>query len=419
MDQKILDKLKECSKDEQSYDKLRNLVGEIIDESYRYKKYLTLLERSIKNDYDSILITGLELEKPGPEIVYVNDGFSRMTGYSRDDVIGKTPRILQGEKTDRKVLEKLKSRLKAGQPFFGHTVNYRKDGSEFVNQWDIHPLTDSEGNITHWVSYQHDITERKRSEKKLVDTKIDFDELHEEVKSTIVDIDERGTIITANKSFRDLLNYDLDELKKIKFWDLLTDRDKSGFIQKFDSFNPNDFEGRQYDLTLLSKNNTKIEAVAKTKLITSNDQRIIRVKFENRSLQKRIIEMLQKRNVNHDRIFDKLTDFGYKVNKSESSEYKYNYITDSFSNITGIPSDKLVGALVKDIVASADCQKVKKHLDLVMSGKSNTEVYHIKTKTGKEISFIDSANPVYDDDGNVVAIKGNVSVEISSEQKVL
>lgn len=416
MDQNILDIIKACCKDEQSSNKLRNLVGEIIEESNRYREYLSLLERSIRNDYDSILITGLELEEPGPKIVYVNDGFTRMTGYSRDDVIGKTPRILQGEKTDRKVLDKLKSRLKAGQPFFGHTVNYRKDGSEFVNQWDIHPLTDREGNVTHWVSYQHDITERKRSEKTIVDTHIEFDDLHEEVKSTTVDIDERGSIISANKSFREMVNYDFDELRKSKIWDLLADKDKSSFRQKFESFQPGDFENRSYDLSLLSRNDSEIEVVAKTKLISSNNERIIRVKFENRSLQKRIIEMLQKRNINHDRIFDKLTDFGYKVKKPENSEYKYTYITDSFSNITGISSENLVGASVKEIVAGADWHKVKKHLDLVMGGKSNTEVYRIITKNGREVSFIDSANPVFGDEGNVIAVKGNVSVEISSEQ---
>jgi PAS domain S-box-containing protein len=89
---------------------------------------------------------------------------------------------LQGPKTDRAVLDILKKRLQEGQSFFGHTVNYRKDGSEFVNQWDIHPLTNEEGEITHWVSYQHDITERKRSEKKVVDAEIEFDRLTEESK---------------------------------------------------------------------------------------------------------------------------------------------------------------------------------------------------------------------------------------------
>ena len=98
---------------------------------------LKLLEYAIRNDYDSILITELDLDRPGPTIVYVNEGFTHMTGYTKEEVIGKTPRILQGPKTDRAILERLKRRLIEGQAFFGHTINYRKDGTEFINQWDI------------------------------------------------------------------------------------------------------------------------------------------------------------------------------------------------------------------------------------------------------------------------------------------
>ncbi|MEO9887270.1 MAG: PAS domain S-box protein, partial [Balneola sp.] len=159
----ILELIKSCSKDKASESKLESLFSEILQKYDRTKSHLSLLENATKHDYDSILITELNLKEPGPRIVYVNDGFTKMTGYSREEVIGKTPRILQGEKTDRHVLDRLKKRLIDGQAFFGHTVNYRKDGSEFINQWDIHPLTNSEGEITHWVSYQRDITERQET----------------------------------------------------------------------------------------------------------------------------------------------------------------------------------------------------------------------------------------------------------------
>ena len=210
--------LKSNCKNEESYKKLFEFVDQLEKEKESVDHQLMLLERAISSDYDSIVITSLHLEKPGPEIVYVNDGFTKMTGYSREEAIGATPRILQGEKTDRAVLDKLKQRLKDGQAFFGHTVNYRKDGTEFINQWDIHPLTDNKGEITHWVSYQHDITERKRSEKKVVDSQVEFDRLKEESKKTLVDIDIQGNIITSNKAFRDLTGFDEDELKMKKVW---------------------------------------------------------------------------------------------------------------------------------------------------------------------------------------------------------
>ncbi len=175
LDADILAQLKKYSKDDASFKKLEELFGNMYSQLKQFQSQLDLLESAIRNDYDSILITELNLEKPGPKIVYVNDGFTRMTGYTPQEVIGKTPRILQGPKTDRAILDRLKRRLIEGQAFFGHSINYRKDGSEFINQWDIHPLMNQEGEVTHWVSYQRDVTEKKETAKAIFNT--DFDEL--------------------------------------------------------------------------------------------------------------------------------------------------------------------------------------------------------------------------------------------------
>ncbi len=173
--QQILEHLKANAKDAEAFKQLEQLFGDLYNKYVQANEHVELLESAIRNDYDSILITELSLEKPGPKIVYVNDGFTRMTGYSKEEAIGNTPRMLQGEKTDRAILDRLKRRLIEGQAFFGHTINYRKDGSEFINQWDIHPLINAEGEVTHWVSYQRDVTEKKETAKAIFNT--DFDEL--------------------------------------------------------------------------------------------------------------------------------------------------------------------------------------------------------------------------------------------------
>ncbi len=171
----VIELLKQYSKDSDSFNKIEEIFRELYSKYAQSSMHVDLLESAIRNDYDSILITELNLEKPGPKIVYVNDGFTRMTGYSKQEAIGNTPRMLQGPKTDRAILERLKRRLIEGQAFFGHTINYRKDGTEFINQWDIHPLINADGEVTHWVSYQRDVTEKKETAKAIFNT--DFDEL--------------------------------------------------------------------------------------------------------------------------------------------------------------------------------------------------------------------------------------------------
>lgn len=121
---------------------------------------LRLIQTAIDQVNDAVVITEPELDPPGPRIVYVNRGFLEMTGYEASEVIGETPRILQGPRTDRKVLDRLRRELHKHGSFRGETTNYSKNGEPYVVEWSITAVRDASGELIHWVSIQRDITER-------------------------------------------------------------------------------------------------------------------------------------------------------------------------------------------------------------------------------------------------------------------
>jgi PAS domain S-box-containing protein len=107
--------------------------------------------------FNAITVTRAGGDDGPSEIVYVNDAFTRMTGYESDEVLGHTPGMLQGPKTDRAVLDELDLKLARGETFHGQTVNYRKDGSEFTIEWKVTPVV-VDGRTTHYLAVQRDIS---------------------------------------------------------------------------------------------------------------------------------------------------------------------------------------------------------------------------------------------------------------------
>jgi two-component system, cell cycle sensor histidine kinase and response regulator CckA len=130
----------------------------------RTEESLRLLSSAVEQSMDSVMITDAELDLPGPRIVFVNPAFTMMTGYSSEEAIGKTPRILHGVRTDKAVLSQLRCDLEQGKTFAGETVNYRKDGTQFDLAWQVVPLRTASEKITHFVATQRDITEHKKLE---------------------------------------------------------------------------------------------------------------------------------------------------------------------------------------------------------------------------------------------------------------
>lgn len=122
---------------------------------------LKLLESVITNTKDAVLITEAEpFDQPGPKIVYVNDSFTRMTGYTAAEVIGKTPRILQGKNSDWNELSRLSQSIKKWEPCEITTINYKKNGDEFWINFALTPVADENGRFTHWISIERDVTEK-------------------------------------------------------------------------------------------------------------------------------------------------------------------------------------------------------------------------------------------------------------------
>ena len=113
---------------------------------------LTTLKALLDNSFDSILIT--DSTKAG-KILYANKGFKALTGYLPKEVVGKTPRILQGSATDKKVLDRLRKSLTEGKPFEGRAINYKKNGTPFIMHWRVVPVNVGK-NTKVWIAIQRE-----------------------------------------------------------------------------------------------------------------------------------------------------------------------------------------------------------------------------------------------------------------------
>jgi PAS domain S-box-containing protein len=112
----------------------------------------SILEVMLLQGYDSVLITDAS---NNPKITYANSAFTQLTGYSTDEIIGRSPKILQGPSTSQEVIQRLRKCLIDITVFEGEAVNYKKDGTIFMMNWRMIPIIDN-GELKAWLAIQRE-----------------------------------------------------------------------------------------------------------------------------------------------------------------------------------------------------------------------------------------------------------------------
>lgn len=180
-----------------------------------------------------IVTTADHAAADGPKIVYVNHAFTRLTGYSPEEVIGKTPSILQGSATSAETRARIRQALDLGQSIQVEILNYGKSGQEYWLDLNIVPLRDGQGIITHFVAIERNITEKKRAQQLLTENERFLDAVIENIPNMIFVKDaENLRFFRFNRAGETLLGMSRQELLGKSDYDFFPKSEADFFVTK-------------------------------------------------------------------------------------------------------------------------------------------------------------------------------------------
>jgi PAS domain S-box-containing protein len=360
-------------------------VARDVTERRKNDERLRLMEMVAENTSDIVIVTDAEpLELPGHRIVYVNPAFNRVTGYSTEEIIGQSPRVLQGPQTDRDTTARMSQGLRNWLPVREEILNYTKTGEEIWLDLSIVPVANEKGWFTHWVSIERDVTERKRQEAELAASRETANRVIRSLRDALVSLDKEWRFTFLNeqaiayldKSFGDPMGrHVLEVLPKLAGTLQMKQIEhavQAGIPATFDCFMPD--QDRWFELRVYPYDDGVGIA-----LMDIEDRR--NVDQERRRMNSELRKTVAHLNAVRDQSLDIIcsTDlFGRFLSVSRACEALW-----------GFKETELVGKQAIDLVLRADRSKTLRAIQTVVSGKDVRNFENrVVTSGGKVIEMM-------------------------------
>jgi sigma-B regulation protein RsbU (phosphoserine phosphatase) len=226
-------------------------IWEDVTERRQAMEELGKLSSAVERTPDPVIIANAD-----GEIEYVNRAFEKVSGFTAQDVVGKTPRILKSGTHPPEFYRHLWDTILAGKSWRGTFVNRRKDGQLYFSEASIAPVMSLDGRITHFVSVERDITERKQAEKALQEQAAEISDLYNNAPCGYHSLDTDEVFIRINDTELRWLGYTRDEIiGKKKFAEVLTSESARLFLNNFSLLKEQD-SCRDLELQMVRKDGT-------------------------------------------------------------------------------------------------------------------------------------------------------------------
>lgn len=205
-----------------------------ITKNKKEEQRLKLLETVITNTNDAIVIKEANpSSKLGRKIIYVNDAFTRMTGYSQSEIEGKTHKVLQGPNSNKKELEKFYKALDEQKGTEITIKNYKKNGEEYWVNLIANPVFNDKGEHTHWVSIERDVTERKKQEHELAEINQKLQNTLESIQDGFYTLDNDWKVTYWNHEAELISGRSQEEMLGKNFWKIYEGQISNTIYKKY------------------------------------------------------------------------------------------------------------------------------------------------------------------------------------------
>ncbi len=315
---------------------------------------------------------------------YVNEGFTKMTGFAPHEIIGKKPGdLLQGPLTDQDTVSKLRTMIDLQEPIFEEILNYNKSGETYWVSLAINPVTNDAGEVVKYISIQADITETKMRA-------LDF---HQKMKAlsksnAIMEMDLAGNIIEINDNYAHLLGYEVDELlgkpyavitKREHIFDKLLNEIKSNGLQSGE-YKRFDKQGNSHCMKLMDY--PVVDLKGDLIKIIEFGVDVSKQKLLEKEAEKKQLE---------------LASYLSAINNTiASAEFDLagNFISgnDIFLTVMGYKQHELTGAGYKDLMI--DEPSVHMMWENLRLGKFFSGEFRLKNKEEQELWLTGTFNPI-------------------------
>ncbi|MHC3437125.1 PAS domain-containing sensor histidine kinase [Natrialbaceae archaeon A-gly3] len=217
------------------YDLLANRIESCVTIARQQRK-LTDLYAAIEDAGHAMLVTGRD-----GTITYANPTMEAVTGYRFEEMLGQSPALFKSDEHGEEFYGELWSTILDGEIWHGEVTNERKDGSQYVIDQTISPITDAAGAITGFVAINRDITDRKERERELAF----FEQAIEQVGTGIAAYDEEGIVQYANEAYAEMLGTTPDSLEGSHTTNVNPGFDTDRFQAYWDSFEDGETRRRE------------------------------------------------------------------------------------------------------------------------------------------------------------------------------